>query len=305
MGGIGTGVSFQNNVKALAALRLVMRVLHEANDPDCGLEFFGRKLSLPVLAGPVGSIPGNLGSDLSDEAYFDALLRGCREAGTMASIGDTPSLDQFKSTARRIGDHGRFVIPFIKPWAEEPVLQRMAAAKEAGCDICGTDVDSASLAILRRAAAPVRVWSARELTSVIKKAHGLGMKFIVKGIMSPDEAVIAADAGADAVVVSNHGGRVLDHTPGAAEVLPSIADAVGNRVMVLTDGGIRSGADVLKALALGAKAVFICRPLVVIAHGDEQNGAGKYLALIRDELTQAMRLTGCANVEAVTRRVIF
>jgi isopentenyl diphosphate isomerase/L-lactate dehydrogenase-like FMN-dependent dehydrogenase len=79
---------------------------------------------------------------------------------------------------------------------------------------------------------------------------------------------------------------------------------VGNRVVVMTDGGIRSGADVLKALALGAKVVLICRPVVVIAHGDEQNGVGKYFAQIRDELTQAMRLTGCANVEAVTRRVI-
>jgi isopentenyl diphosphate isomerase/L-lactate dehydrogenase-like FMN-dependent dehydrogenase len=304
MGGIGTGVSFQNNVKALAALRLAMRVLHEANDPDCGAELFGRKLSLPVLAGPVGNIPGNLGSDVSDEEYLDALLHGCRAAGTIAGIGDTPDLERFKNSIRQIGDYGRFVIPFIKPWPEEQVLQRMAAAKTAGCDICGTDVDSAGLTILRRAAAPVRVWNPRELASVIRKAHEQSMKFVVKGLMTPDEAVIAADAGADAVIVSNHGGRVLDHTPGAAEVLPSIADAVGNRLVVMMDGGIRTGVDVLKALALGAKIVLICRPVVVAAHGDAQVGVSKYFAQIRDELTQAMRLTGCANLDAITRRVV-
>jgi isopentenyl diphosphate isomerase/L-lactate dehydrogenase-like FMN-dependent dehydrogenase len=304
MGGIGTGVSFQNNIKALSSLRLVMRVLHEANDPDCSTEFFGRTLSLPVLAGPVGNVAGNLGSDLTDKDFYDALLRGCRDAGTMASIGDTPDINHFKNATRQLGDQGRFVIPFIKPWAEEAVVQRMVAAKEAGCDVCGTDVDSSGLTILRRAAAPVRVWSVKELTAVIKKAHELGMKFIVKGIMAPDEAVIAADAGADSVIVSNHGGRVLDHVPGAAEVLPSIADAVGNRLLVMMDGGIRTGADVLKALALGAKVVLICRPLVIIAHGDEQVGISKYLAQIRDELTQAMRLTGCADVGAITRRVL-
>jgi putative N-acetylmannosamine-6-phosphate epimerase len=305
MGGIGTGVSFQNNVKALAALRLAMRVLHEANEPDCSAELFGRKLSLPVLAAPVGNVPGNLGSDLSDKDYFDALLRGCLEAGTIAGLGDSPDLERFKSSVRQIGDYGHFVIPFIKPWPEEQVLQRMTAAKASGCDICGTDVDSAGLTILRRAVPPARVWSPKELASVIHKAHELAMKFIVKGIMTPDEAVIAADAGADAVIVSNHGGRVLDHTPGAAEVLPSIADAVGTRVVVMMDGGIRTGADVLKALALGAKIVLICRPIVVIAHGDAQAGISKYFAQIRDELTQAMRLTGCANLEAITRRVVI
>jgi isopentenyl diphosphate isomerase/L-lactate dehydrogenase-like FMN-dependent dehydrogenase len=166
------------------------------------------------------------------------------------------------------------------------------------------DVDAAGLTVLRRRGTPVSTQKPEELAEVIKLAHSRGIKFIVKGVMAVDEAVIAADAGADAVLVSNHGGRVLDHCPGTAEVLPAIADAVGGRVIVMVDGGVRTGADVLKVLALGAKLALICRPVVVAVHGDEQNGVVKYFAQLQDELSQAMRLTGCANLESITRRVL-
>lgn len=305
MGGIGTGASFQNNVKALASQRLVMRVLHEANDPDTGIELWGRKLSMPVFAAPVGSVAANIGSGMADKDYLTSLIANCLEAGTMASVGDLPALENFAVSMSALGGNGRMVVPFIKPWPLAEVEKRLDLAREHGCDICGMDVDAAGLTILRRAAAPVSTKNPEELEKIIKMAHERGFKFIVKGVMAVNEAKIAVESGADAVLVSNHGGRVLDHTPGTAEVLPHIADAVGKVAVVMFDGGVRSGADVLKALALGAKIALICRPVLVAVHGDEEHGAATYLNVIKDELSQAMRLTGCANLASITPRVLF
>jgi len=305
MGGIGTGLSFQNNVTALAKHRLLMRVLHDANEPDTTIELWGRKLALPVLAAPVGSVAVNLGSDMSDAGYASFLIQGCRVANTLASMGDGLDSATFEKNVSVIGDGGASVIAFIKPWAaQEEISTRLEMAVKAGISICGMDVDAAGLTVLRRRGTPVSTQTPEGLAQVIKLAHARGIKFIIKGIMTVDEAVLATDAGADAVLVSNHGGRVLDHCPGTAEVLPAIADAVGERVIVMMDGGVRTGVDVLKALALGAKLTLICRPVVVAIHGDEQNGVVKYFAQIQDELAQAMRLTGCANLNAISRRVL-
>ncbi|MDR3073722.1 MAG: alpha-hydroxy-acid oxidizing protein, partial [Deltaproteobacteria bacterium] len=263
MGGIGTGMGFRNNVTALAAVRLNMRVLHDANNPDTSCRLWGRDLALPVFAAPVGSMARNGGSSLSDKDFIQKLIDGCVKAKTLAGFGDPAERDRFQSYLECVKGRGSFVIPFIKPWPVADVAARLDLAREAGCDVCGMDVDAAGLTVLRRMASPVEIKSPTMLKEIIGLAHERGMRFIVKGIMTVGEALLAAEAGADAVLVSNHGGRVLDHTPGTAEVLPGIADAVGERVLVMMDGGIRTGVDVLKALALGADAVFICRPVAV------------------------------------------
>ena len=304
MGGMGTGSSFHNNIGALAKKRLVMRVLHSANDPDPSVDLWGRTLGLPVLAAPVGSIGMTINSAMPDTEYVRHLLSGCDTARTLAGIGDTPSLDRYAGNIAETADKASIIVPFIKPWPLDEVKKRMELAARAGCTACGMDVDAVGLAILRTQPTPVRTCSFRDIVSFAQCAHDFGMKYIVKGIMAPDEAVIAADAGADAVLVSNHGGRVLDCTPGTAEVLPAIAEAVGKRVVVMLDGGIRSGTDVLKALALGAKVTLICRPVMIAIHGGGAAGLATYFAHIREELVQAMRLTGCADVTAVTDRVL-
>lgn len=304
MGGIGTGMSFRNNVSALAAWRLNMRVLHDANAPDTTLELWGRTLSLPVFAAPVGSVGTNLGSGMADEAYTALLIDGCVAAGTLAGIGDIPQSEKFGKYMAEVKGRGKFVVPFIKPWGRDQVVARMDMARNAGCDMCGMDVDAAGLPGLRNIATPVAVKTPDELAVLIDCAHERGMKFIVKGIMTVDEAEAAVEAGADAVLVSNHGGRVLDHTPGTVEVLPEIADAVGDRTVVLVDGGIRTGADVLKVLALGAKAALICRPVAVMAHGGGEDGVKTYFDALREELSQAMRLTGCKDLAAIDANVV-
>jgi isopentenyl diphosphate isomerase/L-lactate dehydrogenase-like FMN-dependent dehydrogenase len=130
-------------------------------------------------------------------------------------------------------------------------------------------------------------------------------KFLIKGIMTPDEAKLCLDAGAAGIVVSNHGGRALDGVPGTARVLSHVAKAVSGYMTVLVDGGIRSGTDVLRMLALGADAVLIGRPFSVAVLGGGQSGAASYLARIRQELTQSMVLTGTASVQEVTASIIY
>jgi L-lactate dehydrogenase (cytochrome) len=130
-------------------------------------------------------------------------------------------------------------------------------------------------------------------------------KLVIKGVLDPADAKIAADVGADAIVVSNHGGRQLDGAPATATVLPEIADAVGDRIEVLFDGGIRSGQDVLKALALGAKGCLIGRAYVYGLAAMGESGVAKALSLIREELRVTMSLTGIRDVHDVTRDVLY
>jgi isopentenyl diphosphate isomerase/L-lactate dehydrogenase-like FMN-dependent dehydrogenase len=123
--------------------------------------------------------------------------------------------------------------------------------------------------------------------------------------MSVKGAEKALETGAAGIIVSNHGGRVLDHTPATASVLPAIADAVGDKMEVLVDGGIRTGHDIFKALALGAKAVLIGRPFVVAAYGGQEAGIAAYVQKLKNELADCMAMTGCATLADIDRSCIY
>jgi L-lactate dehydrogenase (cytochrome) len=127
---------------------------------------------------------------------------------------------------------------------------------------------------------------------------------LIKGILDPDDAREAAASGADGIVVSNHGGRQLDGVLSSARALPAIADAVGDKMTVLADGGVRSGLDVARMLALGAKGVMIGRPWAYALAAEGQAGIEHMLQLMAAELRVAMALTGCARIADVDRQVI-
>lgn len=127
---------------------------------------------------------------------------------------------------------------------------------------------------------------------------------IVKGILDPADARIAADEGVDGIVVSNHGGRQLDGVPSTARALPPIADAVGDRLTVLADGGVRSGLDVVRMLALGAHGVLLGRVWAYALAAYGEKGVVQMLALIEAEMRVAMALTGCRKIDAITRDVL-
>ncbi|MDR2818927.1 MAG: alpha-hydroxy-acid oxidizing protein [Desulfovibrio sp.] len=304
MGGIGTGMSFQNNLTVLAALRIMPRYLHGINTPDTTTELWGRKLSLPVMAAPIGDVIKNLGSDMPTDRYTELLVKGCRDAGTFASFGDTPQIEATAKKFAVLGDNGNMTIPFFKPWPPNDLVSRMDMAAEHGCCICGLDVDAAGFHGFTAISPNFGVRTGQDIEKTADMAHRRGMKFIIKGIMSPVDALVAVDSGVDSVLVSNHGGRAIDCTPGTAEVLPAIVDAVGGKTLIMVDGGVRTGIDILRMLALGAALVLICRPVAIAAHGDEENGVRLYFEDLQRQLAAAMRLTGCATVDAINRAVL-
>jgi L-lactate dehydrogenase (cytochrome) len=132
-----------------------------------------------------------------------------------------------------------------------------------------------------------------------------GGKLILKGIMDAEDARLAADSGADALIVSNHGGRQLDGAPSSISALPPIVEAVGSRIEVWMDGGIRSGQDVLKAVALGAKGTLIGRPFLYGLGAMGEAGVTKCLEIIRNELDLTMAFCGLTDIRQVDRRVLL
>jgi L-lactate dehydrogenase (cytochrome) len=139
----------------------------------------------------------------------------------------------------------------------------------------------------------------------VREMIGLwGGPFAIKGIMSVEDACRAADIGATAIIVSNHGGRQLDGAASPIEVLPEIAKAVGDRVEVILDGGVRRGVHVLKALALGAKACSIGRSYLYGLGAGGEKGVAKALNILRTELVRAMQLSGCTNVGNINETLV-
>uniref|UniRef100_A0A6P7FJ89 Hydroxyacid oxidase 2-like n=1 Tax=Diabrotica virgifera virgifera TaxID=50390 RepID=A0A6P7FJ89_DIAVI len=127
------------------------------------------------------------------------------------------------------------------------------------------------------------------------------LPIVVKGVLTGEDAIAAADAGASAILVSNHGGRQLDSLPSAIEALPEVSKAVGHRIEVYMDGGIRDGTDVYKALGLGARMVFIGRPALWGLTHDGEKGVKKILEILKKELDNAMGITGCSKLTDINQ----
>ena len=302
MGGLGTGSAFMANVQALAKYTFNMRLVHDITEPDTRTSLLGLNLSMPVLAAPIGGISFNMGGKRTEEEYITAIIDGCKQAGIIGCTGDgVPPFIHEDGLAAIVaaGGHG---IPFIKPWEDAELYEKLAKAKNSGADIVGMDIDAAGLITLRKMGRPVSAKPLEDLRKIISRT---GTKFIVKGIMTPEDAKLALEAGADAIVVSNHGGRVLDHTPGTAEVLPNIAAEMKGKLGIIVDGGIRTGADVLKMLALGADAVMIGRPFSIAAMGGLTEGVTTFIASLRTELMQAMVMTGTKSIEKISPSILY
>lgn len=304
MGGLTTGASFRNNVSALADVTLNMTVLHDVKTPDTSAKLLGMELKSPALAAPIGGVSFNMTKeDISEDAYIDAVLGGCEAAGTVGCTGDGVPPFIIDGAVKALKAHKG--IPFIKPWEGKELYEKLDMVMDCKPLAVGMDVDAAGLVTLRKMGRPVTPMSTTELTQVIAYAHRKGQRFILKGVMTPQDAEKAVAAGADAIVVSNHGGRILDHCPGTAAVLPRIAAAVRGRLVVFADGGVRTGVDVLKMLALGADAVLIGRPVSVAAIGGLTEGVSSYFNTIAQQLSQAMLLTGCGSLSDITPEILF
>jgi len=303
-GGVGTGSSFTANVEALAKRKLNLKVLHDAGHPDMRTSLFGIDLSMPILGAAVAGVRVNRMDGITELELAEAMIGGPRLAGTIGMGGDGGDPEVFEATIAAAAEAKGIAIPVLKPREQDALIERVLRARDAGVVAIAVDVDAAALvnmALLRQRVEPKTPEQIREIV------HAADAPVILKGIMTPEDAVIAAEAGAAGIVVSNHGGRALDHTPGTADVLPGIVRALrgGSRVAVLVDGGVRSGVDVLKMLALGADAVLVGRPLAIAAVGGGAEGARLQLEEYAKQLHVAMMLTGCASLADVTDAVLF
>ncbi|MGE5485491.1 MAG: alpha-hydroxy-acid oxidizing protein [Ignavibacteriales bacterium] len=303
-GGVGTGSSFINNVSALAAVRLNLRVLHDAGNPDTSVRLFGVDLKYPLLGAPVAGVKVNRMGRISEKDLAEAMICGPALAGALGTGGDGADPEVFnvasEMVSRRAGGRGGIII--IKPREQQVILEKIRRAEESGADAVGVDVDAAAFINMTLMGQKVEPKTTGMIAELVASTR---LPFVVKGVMTADEAEAAGRAGAAAIVVSNHGGRVLDHTPGTAEVLPAIARAVKGRVTVLVDGGVRSGADVLKMLALGADAVLVGRPLAIAAVGGGVDGVISWIEQAGLQLKQAMIMTGCRSLSEVSDRILW
>ncbi len=301
MGGAGTGHGFTANIEALAAWRFNLRTIHHVAQPKPAMSQFGLHLSMPILGAPMTGSTYNFGAPMTEGDFIEAIVDGCLRAGTVGLSGDGADPTMFDSGLVALSRHGGRGGAIIKPREHGEVLARLARAEAAHAAFVGMDIDGAGLVTMALKGQPVGPKTRDELAAIVSATQ---LPFLVKGVMTVEDALAAAEAGAAGIVVSNHGGRILDHTPGAAEVLPEIAAAVRGRAVILADGGVRTGADVLKLLALGAQAVLVGRPLIVGAVGGGAEGVQFLLDAMRAELTAAMILTGTADVSHVDPAIL-
>jgi 4-hydroxymandelate oxidase len=297
-GGKGSGQTFVRNVAKLKEITLNMRVLHSDADVDCSATLFQKTLKAPIFAAPIANVGVNYGASVSEKDYLEALAAGCEAAGVLPFFGDGAQDEFFSLPLETLARHDGYGIPTVKPWVNDIAFDKIARALETHPAAIAMDVDAAGLISLKNTPTPIAFKTLKDLQEIRSKITG---PFIVKGIMTLQDAKLAIDAKADVIVVSNHGGRVMDDGISTIEVLKDIVIFVDKRALVLTDGGYRSGYDVFKALALGADGVLIGRPFSHAAIGGLAYGVEVYAKQLIAELEDAMRMTGCLTLKDIQR----
>lgn len=301
-GAKGVGDTAIRNYDKWQEIRVQMDTLC-ANEPtDTSLELFGKTFKYPIFAGPVGAVNLHYGDKYNDESYNEVLVSACAEAGIAAFTGDGTNPAVMAGAAAAVKKAGGLGIPTVKPWNLATIDEKLVLVKEAGAFAVAMDVDAAGLPFLKNMTPPAGRKSVEELRAIVESCGEI--PFIVKGIMTVRGAMKAKEAGASAIVVSNHGGRVQDQCAATAEVLEEIVKAVDGSMKIFVDGGLRSGTDVFKALALGADAVIIARPYVTAVYGGGAEGVSAYTEKLGAELADTMSMCGASSLKEITRDMV-
>lgn len=302
-GSKGIGDTAIRNYDKWKEIRINMETIAENKPVDTSFELFGRKFKYPFFAGPVGAVQLHYGDCLDDVAYNDILVSACAQNGIAAFTGDGTDANVMIAATKAIKNANGAGIPTVKPWNIDTIREKMELIHDSGAFAVAMDVDAAGLPFLKNLDPPAGSKTVAELREIIQLS---GAPFIVKGIMTVKGALKAKEAGALAIIVSNHGGRVLDQCPATAEVLGDIVKALdGSGIKILVDGGIRSGTDVFKALALGADGVVIARPFVTAVYGGEHDGVRSYIEKIGTELEDTMKMCGVSSLSEITRDCVM
>jgi len=302
MGSAGTGASFINNFNALAEYKLNLSTLHDVREPNLTVEIFGQKLDLPIILGAVAGAKMNLNDSITEEELVDSWLAGAQSGGILGMTGDGPNPVFYETGLAGSKKYPNIAIPIIKPRPQAEIIGQIKDAEKAGAIAVGIDIDAAALIHRNVKGLSVEPKTTAQIKEIVASTK---LPVILKGIMTVEDALKAAEAGAKGIVVSNHGGRALDHCPGTVQVLPAIAEAVRDKLIVLIDGGIRTGLDVLKCLALGAHAVVVGRPPAIAAVGAGAEGIKIMLDTYKADLDKTMILTGTKDVKNVSGKILF
>lgn len=305
LGSVGKGLSFTANVKALDRITLKTRLISEHVPPDLSTTIFGQKIALPVMPSSVSGVLPSLGGCMREQEFARAILAGSHAAGTLGWIGNTCDTGQEVTGVDAVRHSGKG-IPIFKPQANSRLLELIRMAADAGATAVGVDLDGVGSTNWERMGKPVFRKSPRELAELVDSTS---LPFIAKGIMCPEDALLALDAGVAGIDVSNHGGRALGSTRGVADVLPRIVNAIrdarrGDTVTITAGGGVRTGFDVMKLIALGADAVLIGRDIIRAAVGGGARGVELHFDYLRSEITRGMLLTSTNSIGDINDRII-
>ncbi|XP_034395611.1 hydroxyacid oxidase 1 [Cyclopterus lumpus] len=325
-----------DNVAAFNRWRLVPRVLRDVSTVDLSVSVLGHKLSMPVCVAATAM------QRMAHPEGETATARACRAVGTgmMLSSWATSTIEEVMSAMTASPGGGVMWLQLYIYKDRELTISLVRRAEEAGYKAIFVTVDtpylgrrrddmrnhfklpphlslsnfsSASLAFsegnygndsglavyVAKAIDPSLCWD--DITWLKKHTY---LPVIVKGVVNGDDAAQAVTYGVDGILVSNHGARQLDGVPATLDVLEEVVQAVQGRCDVYMDGGVRRGTDVLKALALGAKAVFVGRPVLWGLACQGEQGVTEVLELLKGELRLAMALSGCRSVSEVSRSLV-
>jgi isopentenyl diphosphate isomerase/L-lactate dehydrogenase-like FMN-dependent dehydrogenase len=318
-GGAGDEVTLRANVAAFGRWRLRPRVLVDVAEVSIATTVLGTPVSMPLLIAPFAM------QRLLDPEGEVATARAAQAAGTLLCVSTVTTSAHDEVAV--VGDGPRWLQLYVLN-DRQRTLDHVAAAREAGYSALALTVDSPYLGVRERdlrlgfevpadlplpyvkgldanlamtlamqfQMTPSLTW--RDLEWIAAESQ---LPVVLKGLLTREDALLAVEHGAAGVIVSNHGGRQLDGVAATLDALPEVVEAVAGRCEVYVDGGIRRGTDVLKALALGARAAFVARPVAAgLALGGEA-GVARVLEIFRSELEVGLALLGCTDPEQVSR----
>ena len=300
-GAKGIGDVAIRNYDKWKEIRLNMDTIAENKDVDTSFELFGKKFKYPIFAGPVGAVQLHYGDKYTEEEYNNIMLKSCNDSRIASFTGDGVNPNVMIAATNMIKKQNGMGIPTVKPWNIDIIKEKMKLVADSNAFAVAMDIDGAGLPFLKNLTPKAGSKTVEELREIKEIAN---RPFIIKGVMTAKGAIKARESGADAIIVSNHGGRVLDQCAATAEVLPEIVDAVRGTIKILVDGGIRSGADILKALGIGADGVVIARTFVIALYGGGEEGVESYINQLGAELEDAMTMCGVHSLKEMNRDVV-
>lgn len=306
-GGAGDEITLRANETSWSDVRLAPRVLVDVGERDLSVELLGRRHAHPIVVAPMAyqkhaHVDGELGTAWAARATESTFVLSSQTTTAPSDVARVSGLDRWfqlyvfrdrqvsldlVAEARESGYEALVLtVDFpVAGWRERDRRSGFKVEHPVAINPGGTPLTTEELFALHD---PTLTWD-----DVAAFADAAGMPLLLKGVLRPDDAARAVDAGADGIVVSNHGGRQLDTVLTGAEALPPIVEAVAGRAAVLVDGGIRRGWDVAKALCLGADAALVGRPVLWgLARGGEE-GAQAVLEQLVAELDSTLALLGC------------